>query len=1280
MALFPASPTNGQTTVVNGITYTYNSAQTAWIRTSTIPSGDLNVTGNVIATGNISGVRLISNVATGTAPLTVSSTTLVANLNADLLEGYNPAAANTASTIALRDANGNLSANFFTGNGSQLTGIITSVSNVSNGNSNLNIPSANGNVNISAVGNANIVVVTGTGVNVAGTLNTGSGVITGNGNGLSSLQASNVTGTLPAAVTNAISNVGTITAGTWNSTFTAGLNANTLANIQGGNVSGAVASATAATNASALLQNTSTATTVYPTFTTSSANGNSSAVINTGISANLGNSSITATTFVGALSGAATTAGTVTTAAQPNITSVGTLTSLAVTGNATVGNLQTGGGTGGNISGANVISANVFTSTVATGTAPLVVSSTTQVANLNVATAGTAGSATTAGTVTTAAQPNITSVGTLTGLTVGNATANAVFGNGTITLNSGLITGNGNGLSSLQAGNVTGTLPTSVTNAISNVGTITAGTWNSTFTAGLNANTLANIQGGNVSGAVASATAATNASALLQNTSTATTVYPTFTTSSANGNSSAVINTGISANLGNSSITATTFVGALSGAATSATTAGTVTTAAQPNITSVGTLTALAVTGNVTAGNANVTGQLISTVTTGTAPLVVSSTTLVANLNADQLEGYNPASANTASTIALRDASGNLAANFFIGNGSQLTGLTVSSTTQIANGNSNVNIPAANGNINFSAAGNANVLVVTGSNVQMGSGSGGNITGANLVSANFFTGTLTTAAQPNITSVGTLTSLGVTGNLTAGNLIGPHANGNSNINIPAANGNINFSAAGNANVLVVTGSNVQVGTGSGGNITGANLISANVFSGNFTGVFSNGTSNIEIPTQSGNINFNVNGTVNDLVITDTGVNIAGTLNVVGNANAGNFGTTTAIITTGNITTINSGLLQNGTSNVVVTAAGGNVTLGVAGTARITATTTGGNVNGTFGVSGNANAGNFGTTTAIITTGNITTVNGNVANASTIIANAANGVVFANSITTSGAASGIVNVAATLGNLGFRSVAATYTDTAATGTQANAAIHYLATPTITGGTNAKTYTNMATFFIAGNVTASTNATITNNYAMFVAGGNSFFGGNIIGTLANGNSSVNIPLANGNVNIAAVGNTTLIVTGTGVNVSGTLNATGNANAGNFGTAGLIVATGNVTGSNIISTTNHLFSVATGISAAGSTQATGTAISKDFNVVSTVLSGNGVTLPTAVAGMRITVINTSANALNVYPLGNGIINSAAANAAYSQPAGARLDFICTAAATAPGGQWYTLNATYG
>ena len=40
----------------------------------------------------------------------------------------------------------------------------------------------------------------------------------------------------------------------------------------------------------------------------------------------------------------------------------------------------------------------------------------------------------------------------------------------------------------------------------------------------------------------------------------------------------------------------------------------------------------------------------------------------------------------------------------------------------------------------------------------------------NLVTANYFTGALTTNAQPNITSVGTLISIAVTGNANIGGL------------------------------------------------------------------------------------------------------------------------------------------------------------------------------------------------------------------------------------------------------------------------------------------------------------------------------------------------------------------------------------------------------------------------------------------------------------------------------------------------------------------------------
>jgi hypothetical protein len=63
---------------------------------------------------------------------------------------------------------------------------------------------------------------------------------------------------------------------------------------------------------------------------------------------------------------------------------------------------------------------------------------------------------------------------------------------------------------------------------------------------------------------------------------------------------------------------------------------------------------------------------------------------------------------------------------------------------------------------NITSVGTLSSLAVTG-NVTAG-----NVTGANLVSANFVTGTLTTNAQPNITSIGTLSSLTTTGNAVIG--------------------------------------------------------------------------------------------------------------------------------------------------------------------------------------------------------------------------------------------------------------------------------------------------------------------------------------------------------------------------------------------------------------------------------------------------------------------------------------------------------------------------------
>jgi hypothetical protein len=140
-----------------------------------------------------------------------------------------------------------------------------------------------------------------------------------------------------------------------------------------------------------------------------------------------------------------------------------------------------------------------------------------------------------------------------------------------------------------------------------------------------------------------------------------------------------------------------------------------------------------------------------------------------------------------------------------------------------------------------------------------------------------------------------------------------------------------------------------------------------------------------------------------------------------------------------------------------------------------------------------------------------------------------------------------------------------------------------------------------------------------------------------------------------------------------------ASGNVGIGNTAPTDKLSVTGNTyVSGNITAGSYHIRSIATGISAAGTTQATATAITKEINVVSTVQTGipanNGVVLPTATAGMVIIINNTTANTLFVYPAAGGIINSLAANAAFSHVTLASLQYYATSAT-----QWYTVGATY-
>jgi hypothetical protein len=217
-------------------------------------------------------------------------------------------------------------------------------------------------------------------------------------------------------------------------------------------------------------------------------------------------------------------------------------------------------------------------------------------------------------------------------------------------------------------------------------------------------------------------------------------------------------------------------------------------------------------------------------------------------------------------------------------------GVTGISLNSISNGTSNVNVVSPNGNVTVGVAGTGNVAVFssTGANITGTLGVSGNITSGNL-SGTSIAGTLTTAAQTNITSVGTLSSLTVTANVAGGNL--------TTAGQVVATGNVsggNLTTTG----LIAGGSISTVGNVTAGNLSISNnvTISGNLsvtgnatLSGNILGDrIQNGTTSIDIQTPSGNANISIGGTSNVAVFSTTGANITGTLGVTGNITGANI--------------------------------------------------------------------------------------------------------------------------------------------------------------------------------------------------------------------------------------------------------------------------------------------------------------------------------------------------------------------------------------------------------
>ena len=191
-------------------------------------------------------------------------------------------------------------------------------------------------------------------------------------------------------------------------------------------------------------------------------------------------------------------------------------------------------------------------------------------------------------------------------------------------------------------------------------------------------------------------------------------------------------------------------------------------------------------------------------------------------LNSDGAINNIPIGNTTPSTGAFTtvSAAGNITGNYFLGNGSQLTGLAPGNT--IFSGNSNV-LVYPNSAVTVSSNGVSNVMVVT---------------------------------SQDVTITGNLT---VTGNATlSGNIIGDRIqNGNTSIDIQTINGNANISVSGVSNVAVFTPSGLDV-TGNitvSGNVLGDLDVSGNVTANTYYG---SGTALIGVLADRGNDTNNYN--------------------------------------------------------------------------------------------------------------------------------------------------------------------------------------------------------------------------------------------------------------------------------------------------------------------------------------------------------------------------------------------------------------------------------------
>lgn len=320
----------------------------------------------------------------------------------------------------------------------------------------------------------------------------------------------------------------------------------------------------------------------------------------------------------------------------------------------------------------------------------------------------------------------------------------------------------------------------------------------------------------------------------------------------------------------------------------------------------------------------------------------------------------------------------------------------------------------------------------------------------------------------------------------------------------------------------------------------------------------------------------------------------------------NIESTTTVITgdlsvSGNATllgNISGDKLFNGTSNVEITSAGGNVTIGVGGTSVGKYATTGHYVTGLESVTGNIIGGNVNTAGLVTAVGNVN--GGNI--------NTSGNIIITRDASVSQPTIQFYDTDTTVADGTVLGAVEWYTSDLAPSARVTSAIRSIASG-VTGNANVEilTSTNGAAATQKFVVLSTGNVGVANSAPLdtFAVTGTTYVSGNVTG-----------------------GN---IITGGAVSATGVVSAGGNVTGGNLLTAGLTSVTGNITGGNIISL-GAISAGAGGVSATGNVTGGNVNSTGIASITGNIIGGNVISGTTLSASGNVIGGNVVVSGANV------------------------------------------------